>query len=145
MLLEHEIWDKLCDTLKSAIAHCGQLATFPAQGPTYLAIIVELELIEGASRQMGFNRGDARWSLFGYEIHHFRRRIGDALRAHNNREIFLFFKGMMEGALADAVKMKDARTGRRGLILPKAKPGPHRETRPVYVSPGGLLVPAGHA
>jgi hypothetical protein len=145
VLLEHEIWDKLCDTLKSAIAHCGQLATFPAQGPTYLAIIVELETIEACSRQMGFNRGDARWSLFGYEIHHFRRRIGDALRAHNNREIFLHFQKMMQGAYDEGVKMKDAKTGRRGLILPKPKAAPHRETRPVYVRPGGLLVPAGHA
>ncbi len=142
MLLEHEIWAKLRDTLKSAITHCGMLATFPAQGPTYLKMIVELEEIEGASRQLGFNRGDARWSQFGFEMHAFRKRIGDAIRAHHARTIFLHMQGMMKGALADAEKMKDAKTGRLGAILPKPKPGPHRDTRPVYVRPSGLIVPA---
>lgn len=143
MLGETEIFDRLRDTLRSAITHCGELATLPAQGPTYLAMIVELELIEGASRQMGFNRGDARWTAFGFEMHAFRKRIGDAIRASHARKIFLHMQGMMEGALVEALKLKDAKTGRRGVITPKQRPGPHRDTRPVYIkNPSGLIMPA---
>ena len=51
-------------------------------------------------------------------------------------------QGMMKGALAEADKLKHAKTGRRGPITPRVRPGPHRETRPVYVkSPGGVILP----
>lgn len=141
-LTEYEIWDQLRTTLRSAIDHCGMLATFPAQGPTYLAMIDELETIEGCSRSLGFARRDARWNKFGFEMHHFRKRIGDAIRVHHARTIFLHMQGMMKGALAEAEKMKDAKTGRSGPILPKQKPAPHRDTRPVYVQNSGLIVPS---
>lgn len=139
---EHEIFDELRTTLRSAIDHCGMLATLPSMGPTYLAMIGELEAIDGLARSFGFARRDARWNYFGWEMAAFRRRIGDAIRAHHARTIFLHMQNMMKGALAEAEKMKDAKTGRLGPILPKVRPGPHRETRPVYVRPSGLIVPA---
>ena len=128
--------------LRSAISHCGDLAKLPAQGPSYLAMIYELEEIEGDARWIGFNRQDARWNAFGWEMSSFRKRIGDALRAHHARTIFLHMQKMMQGALDEAEKMKNAKTGRRGPILPRTRPGPHRESRPVYVRPSGLLVPS---
>lgn len=143
MQSEHEVWDRLRDTLKSAITHCGQLATFPHQGPTYLEMIKELEIIEGEARYLGNNyRKDARWNAFGWEMARFRQRIGDALRHYASRKIFLHMQEMMKGALEEAEKMKDAKTGRRGPITPVVRPGPLRESRPVYVRPSGLLVPS---
>lgn len=142
---QQEIWDKLRTTLRSAVAHCGMLATFPAQGPTYRAMIAELGEIEGAARQLGFSRDDARWNAFGWEMARFRQRIGDAIRAHHARSVFLHMQKMMQGALEQAEKMKDAKTGRIGPILPKPRPGPHRDTRPVRVTtPGGIILPAVH-
>ena len=141
MLSEYEVWDRLRDTLRSAVSHCGQLATLPAMGPTYRAMIAELQSIEGDARWIGLSRRDARWNAFGMEMERFHQRIGEAIRAHHARTIFLHMQGMMKGALAEAEKMKDAKTGRRGAILPKMPPAPHRDTRPVYVRPG-LIVPA---
>ncbi len=144
-LTEHELWDHLRTTLRSAINHCGLLATLPSMGPTYNAMITELAEIEGSARMLGFYRRDARWNAFSLEMERFHQRIGDAIRAHNARTIFLHMQGMMQGALDVAEKVKDAKTGRRGPILPVVKPGPHRETRPVYVRPSGLLVPSSAA
>ena len=143
-LSETEVWDKLHDTLRSAIQHCGDLANLPAMGPTYRLMITELAEIDGAARQFGTLRGDARWNAFGYEMESFHQRIGDAIRAVHARKIFLHMQAMMQGALDEAIKMKDAKTGRRGPILPKPKPAPLRSGRPVYVKrDSGLIMPAG--
>lgn len=141
-LTETEIFDRLTTSLRSAIELCGLLATLPAQGPNYLKIIEELKLIEGAARQAGVWRSDSRWFKFGFEMMRFHQRIGDAIRSHQARDIFLHMQGMMKGALKEADELRNARTGKRGPILPKVK-DPHRESRPVYVSkPSGLMVPA---
>lgn len=144
MLKEHEVHDLLRATLRSAIQHCKDLAFMPMQGPTYLAMIHELEAIENACRQVGAFRWDMRWNAFGYEISRFRARIGDAIRSHASRIIFLHMATMMQGALHEIDKLKAAKTGRRGPILPKERPSPHRQNRPVgYTArPSGLLLPA---
>lgn len=144
-LVESEVWDRLRSSLRSAIDLCDKLAKEPGQGLNYLQMIKELALIEGGSRQLATFRLDARWTSFGFEMARFHDRIGDAIRSHAARTIFLHMKGMMEGALAAGTKMKDAKTGRRGPILPRVRPGPHRQNRPVYVkSPAGLLLPTAH-
>lgn len=140
-LTEHEIWNHLRETLRSAISHCGQLAILPAMGATYRAMITELQDIEGSARMFGFYRRDARWNAFSLEMAAFHRRIGDAIRAHHARTIFKTMQGMMQGALDYAEKVQSAKTERRGPILPKLKAAAHRDTRPVYVRPSGLLVP----
>lgn len=143
-LTEIEIADRLRTSLRSAVDLCGKLATVPAQGPNYRALVVELEMIEGAARQMGYSRDDMRWQLFGYNMARFHQRIGDVIRSRGARKIFLAMAKMIEGALAEAEKLRTAKTGRRGLILPKPKEAPHRQNRPVAVKlPSGLLVPAG--
>jgi hypothetical protein len=142
-LTEHEAYDALKTNLRSAIQHCKDLAFFPHVGETYLKMIHELEAIEGAARQVGHFRRDMRWQKFGYEMARFRDRIGDAIRSHMNRAIMLHMAKMMEGALEQVEKLRAAKTGRLGAILPKERPGPHRETRPVHFSrtPGGVLLP----
>lgn len=140
VLTEAEIFDRLTTSLRSAIDLCGKLASEPSQGPTYIKIVEELKLIEGASRQAGHWRQDARWMAFGWEMMRFHQRIGDAIRSHMARDVFTHMQGMMKGALVEAEKLRTAKTGRRGPILPVQRPH-HRDSRPVYVSRGGLLVP----
>lgn len=145
-LTDVEIWDKLSSCLKACIQGCDNLAKLPAMGPTYRKMIVDLEELEGAARQFGTAREDARWNHFGWEMARFRQRIGDAIRAHEPRMVFLSMKAMIEVYQGTALAMKDAKTGKRGPILPIQRPGPHRETRPVYVkSQGGVLLPGGVA
>jgi hypothetical protein len=143
-LTEHEIFDRLRTDLRGAVQGCKDLAFFPALGETYLNLIHQLDRIEGACRQVGAFRFDMRWNRMGFEISRFRVRIGDALRSNMSRVIFLHMATMMEGALYEIDKLKDAKVLRRGPILPKAKPEPHRQNRPVgYTArPSGLLLPA---
>lgn len=142
-ITEQDLFDRLRTSLRQAIQYCKDLANFPAQGPTYLKMREELETLETASRQVGYWREDARWFAFGFEMASFHQRLGDAIRHHMARTVFLHMAKMMEGALAEADKLRTAKTGRRGPILPKPKPGPHRESRPVYIKrPSGLLLPA---
>lgn len=142
VLTEAEIFDRLKTSLRTAIDLCGRLATEPSQGPNYLAMIEELQLIEGAARQAGHWREDGRWMAFGWEMARFHQRIGDAIRHHEARSIFLHMQGMMKGALIEAEKLRTSRTGRRGAITPIARPK-HRDTRPVHITrPSGLIVPS---
>lgn len=142
-LTEAEIWDRLRTSLRSAIDLCGKLATVPAMGPNYRKMIEELELIEGSARQIGAFRFDMRWNLFGYEMARFHQRIGDVIRSRGAREIFLHMAKMMQGAMDQVEKLRTAKTGRRGPILPVARPAPHRDSRPVYVkNDKGLLLPS---
>lgn len=142
-LTEHEAYDALKTNLRSAIQHCKDLAFLPAMGETYLKIIHELEAIEGAARQVGHFRRDMRWQKFGFEMSRFRARIGDAIRSQMSRKIMLHMAGMMDGALDQVEKLRVAKTGRLGAILPKERPAPHRDTRPVHFSrtPGGVILP----
>lgn len=132
-LTEIEIFDCLRSNLRKAAENCENLAKLPAQGPTYARLREELELIEGAARQAGAFREDMRWNAFGFEMHRFHERIGDAIRSREARNIFLRMGSMIRGALAEAERLRTARTGRRGVILPKAQPGPLRQGRPVQV------------
>ncbi len=143
MVTEQDAHDCLRTNLRMAIEHCVGLAEWPAQGPTYIALRNELSLIEGAARQVGIMRSDARWSRFGWEMAAFCQRVGDAIRCHQPRKVFLAMADMMRKALYEADKLKIAKTGRRGAIVPVPKPGPHRDTRPVYFKrPSGLILPA---
>lgn len=143
VLTEVEIWDALRNGLRSSIDLCGKLATVPAQGPNYRKLIEQLELVEGACRQVGAFRFDMRWNLLGYEVSRFHQRLGDCVRSRAARTIFLAQAEMLRAHLEFADRMRTAKTGRRGPILPKPKPAPHRQNRPVSVTlPSGLIVPA---
>jgi hypothetical protein len=144
-LTEAEIFDRLRSSLREVIQGCVNLAEWPSQGPTYIQLRKDLALVEGASRQAGHWRRDARWFALGWEVAAFQQRIGDALRCHAPRKVFLGMADFFRKALHEADKLKVAKTGRRGPIMPTPKPGPHRESRPVYVQrPSGLILPSVH-
>jgi len=140
-LTEVEIFDCLRTNLREAAQHCENLAKLPAQGPTYRKLVDNLKLIEGASRQAAHWRTDMRWARFGFEMARFHQRIGDAVRSRAAREIFLAMGVKMKDALAECEKLRTAKTGRLGAILPIARPT-DRENRPVYIrNPSGLVIP----
>ncbi len=139
-LTETEIFDRLRTSLREVIQGCVNLAEWPMQGPTYIQLRKDLAFCEGASRQAGHWRRDARW-----EVAAFQQRIGDAIRCHAPRKVFLGMADFFRKALYEADKLKAAKTNRRGPILPKAKEGSHRESRPVYIKrPSGLILPTVH-
>lgn len=143
MLTEQVAIDCLRTNLREAVQHCEDLALKPEAEGTYLKLRENLRLIEGASRQTGHFRQDMRWMAFGYEMFSFLERIREAILHVESRKIFMHMAAMIRGALAEAEKLQHAKTGRRGPILPKAKLGSHRESRPVYIkNPTGLLLPA---
>lgn len=141
-LSETDIFDRLRTSLRAAIQHTKDLAFLPAQGPTYLKLIEELKLIEGAARQAQFWRQDMRWGVVANEMEAFHQKIGQAIRSHQARRIFLRMAEMMQFFLDRANELQNAKTGRMGAILPKVQPGPHRETRPVHISKGGIILPS---
>ena len=141
-LTELESFDCLRTNLRSAAQNCVNLAKLPAQGPTYRKLIDELRLIEGSARQIAAFRFDMRWSQFGYEMARFHDRIGECIRSRAARKIFLEMAKMMRAKLVEADKLRTAKTGKLGPILPKVQPL-HRENRPVYFqNPSGLIIPA---
>lgn len=138
---DSEFWDVLRTNMRSAIQHCVDLANMPAQGPTYVMLRDELRTIETACRQLGNARQDMRFHKFGFEMASFQQRLGDCLRLHVARDVFMGMAQFMRGALYTLERLHSRKTGRRGPILPKGKPAPHRDTRPVQVSAGGILLP----
>lgn len=141
-LTESECWDRLRDSLRKSIDLTKRLAVLPAKGKAYRELVEQLQLVEGAARQIGSFRDDTRWNWFGFEMASFHQRAGDIIRCKEPAVIFNRMAQMMEFFLDKADKLHTAKTGRRGPILPIVRPGPHRETRPVYVQrPSGLVVP----
>ena len=142
-LTEQEIFGCLSANFKLAAEHCDDLAKLPRKGPTYRKLREELKLLEGACRQAAHWRGDARWLRIGLYMEEVHKRAGNWLRAckHQGTLHPLFTKlaeNMREGQKA-AERLRTARTGRVGLILPK--PGRPIERR----TPGGLILPSGMA
>ena len=167
-LTEPEIFDCLAENFKLAGQHCEDLAKLPRKGPTYIKFRAELKLLEGACRQAAYWRQDARWLRIGLYMEEVHKRAGDWLRGyklpsgqrvtHREGTIHPLFMKLAENLRAgqqQAERLRNRKTGRAGMILPKPMPAPHRDTRPVQVllpsaprerrTPGGLIIPASAA
>lgn len=145
-LREQEIFDRLMSSFKAAAECCDVLATSPRKGPTYRRLREELRLIEGAARQAGYFRDDARYMKLGYEAHMCHEKAGDWLRSRAPSVYFRALANVLRKMHTDTERLKNARTGRRGVILPKPQ-ALHRDTRPVgwTKTQAGILLPQGAA
>lgn len=155
-LTEIEIFDCIRTNAKLAAEHCDDLAKQPREGDTYDALRTELKLIEGACRQASAWRGDTRWLPIGLAMEEAHTRAGDWLRGvkvagmrvrlaeRHNFECFTALAANLRSLAANMEKLRHAKTGRRGLILPDQQPAPFRDTRPVGFtrSMGGVLLPS---
>lgn len=154
-LTEIEIFDCIRANAKLAAEHCDDLARQPREGETYDLLRTELKLIEGGCRQASAWRGDTRWLPIGLAMEEAHSRAGDWLRGvkvagmrvrlaeRHNFECFTALAKNLRGLAANMEKLQNAKTGRRGMILPEAQRAPHRDTVPVGFtkSMGGVLIP----
>lgn len=143
---ELELFDRLGSSFKAAAEYCDQLASAPKKGPIYYRLREELRLIEGACRQVGCYREDMRWMKVGLDAHKCHENAGDWLRSFAPAKYFTALAVTMRKLHAATEKLRHNRTGRTGMILPKAQ-HLHRDTRPVgwTASQAGILLPPGAA
>lgn len=140
---EQEVLDRLMQSFRKAAECCDKLAASPKKGTIYRELRDELRLIEGASRQAGHYRQDMRWMTVGLKAAQCHQKAGDWLRAHAPAKYFLALATALRKLEADTKKMKDAATGRVGMILPVPGRLDRTQGRPVgwTASSGGILVP----
>lgn len=132
-LTEKEIFDCLETNLRECAGYCVRMARGD-RGDIYVRFRRKMKLIEGACRQAAMWRGDSRWLPFGIKIHEAQERVGKWLREHpfEPRKL-VALAALLEQSYHGAIKLKEARTNRTGLILPMPGRGPQREGRPVQV------------
>lgn len=147
-LTEGEIFACLAENFKLAAEHCEDLARLPAKGLIYAKLREELKLIEGAARQAGQFRDDARWFQIGLMMGEAHKRAGTWLRGHYPAVLFTKLADNLRKGEALAESYRTSRTHRVGMILPKPLPAPIRtqgrsvQVRlPERVSPGGIILP----
>jgi hypothetical protein len=162
-LTEVEIFDCLATNFKLAAELADDLAKLPLKGISYDKFRKTLRLIEGACKQASTWREDSRWlSQIGFAMGECHQRAGNWLRGAkledgskvkmSDPQTYEFFRKMAEGLRGLAIlaeRLKNERTGRMGMILPRPLPGPHRDTIPVgfrtppRVTSGGIILPDG--
>lgn len=160
-LTEREIIDCLATHFRLAAEDARSLATLPLKGPTYDSFRKKLRMIEGACRQMSAWREDTRWLPIGRMMAEVHQKAGGWLRGYKRDDgvrvsfpagqqnhLFGMLAAKLEQLHKVAEGLRTKATGKVGMILPVALPGPHRDTVPVgwRQSSAGLLMPqAGHA
>lgn len=151
VLAENEIMACLSENFALAAEHCDLIAVSLRRGPIYRRLMEELKICETCCRQVGHNRGDARWLQIGLKMEEAHQRAGSWLRKYVNRghdrklahDLFKKLAENLRMGHAEAEKMRHAATFRLGVILPRPLAPPLRDTRPVQViRPSGLIVPA---
>ncbi len=153
-LTEIEIFDRMRESLRVSVQACHDLATLPAKGPNYDILRRHLKLVEGCCRQANYWRQDSRWLPIGLMMEEAHRRAGDWLRGlkmpdGSRRHLvagelhphFVKLAENLKAMLVMCERLKTARTGRRGIILPQPMVAPHRDFRPVQVTTGGIFLP----
>ena len=145
MLAEHEVLDRLKTEFGAAARDCELLAKLPARGPTYSRFRHTLRVLEGHCRLMAFYREDCRWLPLGLAMEEAHRRAGTWLRTyartvdHNDAHpLFLKLAENLRAGAKACERLQTMATGRRGMILPKARNEVRTAGRPMQVKmPGG--------
>lgn len=112
---------------------CRLLSTLPAQGPTYVRLRERLKLAEGACRQMCWWRDDTRWLYLAPMLERTHQMVGDMIRNHYARPLFLKLEMTLRKLIHDADRLENAATGRMGMILPESERLDRTEGRPMQV------------
>jgi hypothetical protein len=161
-LTEIEIFDCLKTNLRLAAQSCDTLAVSPRKGPTYVKLRKELQLAEGACRQVAYWRGgDARWLKIGMFMAEAHKRAGGWLRGIKQPDgttmkvapghmhpLFVKLAENLRAAYVKAEEFRTKRTNRIGPILPIVQPPPHNLEKTEHGwsgyrrSPGGILMPS---
>ena len=170
---EQEVFSFLTDHLRQAVADCEALAVNRRRGPTYNHLRIVLEKIEDMCRIVHYMRQDARWLQHGLRCHACHQVAGDWLRGVPQRPgpdgkprpalaipegvkhpLFMKLADYLHEMENQIAVMRNARTNRIGMILPKMLEPPGVRHRPVTVqlpglgaplrkTKGGLIIPSG--
>lgn len=146
-LTEREIEGQLKECLRKG-AEAAYALSQGVRGFAYLELMKEMKTAEACCRQMAHIRADTRWLSFGLKMAEAQQRCGDWLRA---KEPSWRFKGLAEilaSFLANLDQLMHKKTGRRGVILPRAGYQPEIYQSPVAAPANpkrsGLILPPGH-
>lgn len=150
-LTENEIFAQMDESFKAAIDLCKRLGR-GERNDCYTLLRAHLGVLENCFRQAGWWREDARWlsyaddpnvPRFQYDdtgimsliwvVSKAHESAGKWLREHHGNWKFLKLAQVLASGEKAANDLRHKATGRSGLILPGALPGPHRDTRPVQV------------
>ena len=159
-LTEVEIFDCLTSNLRRAADMAERLGREPKKGPNYLEFRAAVRLVESACKQVSVWRQDTRWLAVAFKMAECHKRAGDwlrgikmpsggrrLLRQGELHPVFMALAGALRAYAKDVDNLRNRKTGKSGMILPKPLEGPHRDTRPVHVSgvhftPSGLIIPS---
>lgn len=152
-LTEVEIFSCLEENFRLAAQYCDDLAKLPKKGPTYKNLREALKLLEGAARQAAYWRQDARWLQIGLMMGEAHKRAGHWLRKHYPSPLFKKLAQNLRMGQRAADRLRTARTGCIGTILPKTGNDPNYQkskfpvllppVQKANVTPGGIILPAG--
>ena len=168
---EGEVFSFLADHLRLAADQCEALAENRRKGPVYNEFRKNLVLIENMCRIVHYMRQDARWLQHGLRCNACHKMAGDWLRGVPQKPgadgkprpammipegvkhpLFMKMSEYLRNMMVEIVTLRNARTGRIGMILPRMlEPPGVRQGRPVQVklpglggeriSKGGIILP----
>lgn len=152
-LTEADIFDRLFTSYGEAAAACDDLAKSPRIGAAYRRLKIHLDLVEGACRQAAHFREDSRWLIKGLQAAEAAKRASEWLRRGKTggglyvsltlgerHPLFNALATSLRKMQGEAVRTKNAKTGKVGKILPTAQKI-FRQNRAVAVSNSGLILP----
>lgn len=165
-LSESEIFGCLSTNFRLAAEDAEKLAVLHRKGPTYRRFRDELDLIEGACRQASVWRQDTRWLQIGLLMAAAHKNAGEWLRGikvegqpmrvplapGHKHPLFMRLAETLRACQILAENLRDKKTGRVGMILPKPKAAPIRtQGRPSQIllpahlcqTKSGLILPPG--
>lgn len=133
-LSEKQLFGMLEENLRLGAEACDNLAS-GKRGAFYLTLMRHVKIIEQCCRYIGAGpngRQDARWLQFGLKAEEVHKRAGDWLRARDPSWRFKGLAEVLRQAQHEANVMRHKKTGRSGVILPKAQRY-QRDNRPVQI------------
>lgn len=156
-LTEVEIFDRMATSLREAAECCDILAKSSRKGPTYNRLREHLALIEGCCRQASTWREDTRWLGIGLIMAECHKKAGGWLRGYKDpltkvrqrtpvgemNMLFVMLAVNLRGLYGQVEKLKTAKTGVMGMILPETPAAARQSGAPVgwRASKGGVLLP----
>ena len=154
-LTEHEILDRMKQSLRECMDASRDLAQHSRKGPSYKRLREHLSLVEGCCKQLAVFREDARYLNIGLMMEECHKKAGSWLRGYKVNgvriviapgqinEMFARLYVNLEAMLAGLDLMTNAKTGVRGPIVPE--PEQHRRigraVNGYTPSQGGILLP----
>lgn len=151
-LTSTDIFSLLGERFREAETICEVMSKTarPAANRRYLRLIEVCKEIEGCCRQAGHFRENHEWWALAEDIHSLQIKMGGWIRAKHRGEaqkrLFAAAAQTMSRLRWSAMRKRDARHGRLGVILPDVSStvDHQRAVQVPRVSPGGLiLLPAG--